>query len=66
MITKLEVYDLECLSNLFTYTGYSIKEKKYYQYTICKWRNESLDLINHLCVDTREPEKIRLSYNVLL
>lgn len=48
MITKLEVYDLECLSNLFTYTGYNIKEKKYYQFVICKWRNDYLDLINHL------------------
>jgi hypothetical protein len=44
----LEVYDLECLRNLFTYTGYSPKEDKFYQYCICEWRNEIKELINHL------------------
>ena len=44
----LEIYDLECLSNLFTYTGYSCKEKKYYQFVICNWRNETKKLFNHL------------------
>ena len=44
----LEVYDLECLSNLFTYTGYCPKEDKYYQFVICNWRNEIEELYNHL------------------
>jgi hypothetical protein len=44
----LEVYDLECLSNLFTYTGYCPKEDKYYQFVICKWRNDLEKLYNHL------------------
>lgn len=44
----LEVYDLECLSNLFTYTGYCPKEDKYYQYCICEWRNDLKELYEHL------------------
>lgn len=51
MIKILEVYDLECLSNLFTYTGFDCKEKKYYQYVICDWRNDIKELINHLFRD---------------
>lgn len=47
----LEVYDLESLSNLFTFTGYCPKEKKYYQYVICGWRNESQALYEHLTRD---------------
>jgi hypothetical protein len=43
-----EVYDLECLANVFTYTGYVPKEKKYYQYVIAPWRNDIEDLYNHL------------------
>lgn len=43
-----EVYDLECLSNLFTYTGFDCIEKKYYQFVICDWRNDYLDLYRHL------------------
>lgn len=44
----LEVYDLECLSNLFTYTGYCPKEDRYYQFCICKWRNDLEELYKHL------------------
>lgn len=47
----LEVYDLECLRNLFTYTGYCPKEDKYYQFVICKWRNDLEKLYNHLTRD---------------
>ena len=43
-----EVYDIECLSNLFTYTGYRYKEDKWYQFVICKWRNDYQELIKHL------------------
>lgn len=44
----LEVYDLECLTNLFTYTGYDPKKDQYYQFCICQWKNELIDLYNHL------------------
>ena len=44
----LEVYDLECLRNLFTYTGYCPKENKYYQFVICSWRNDLELLYEHL------------------
>ena len=43
-----EVYDLECLSNLFTYTGYEVKSKTWYQYVICEWRDDTQELYNHL------------------
>lgn len=44
----LEVYDLECLSNLFTYTGYISKTDTWYQYVICGWRNDGKELYKHL------------------
>ena len=44
----LEVYDLESLSNLFTYTGYRSKTDTWYQYVICKWRNDAKLLYEHL------------------
>ena len=44
----LEVYDLESLSNLFTYTGYRSKTDTWYQYVICKWRNDGKLLYEHL------------------
>lgn len=47
----LEVYDLESLSNLFTYTGYCPKEDKYYQFCICGWRNDIDALMEHLFKD---------------
>jgi hypothetical protein len=55
----LEVYDLECLSNLFTYTGYCPKEDKYHQFVICGWINNYNDLYNHLKRDTL----IQVGYN---
>ena len=50
-----EVYDLESLSNLFTYTGYNVQENKWYQFVICGWRNDVEDLYNHLMTN---PSKI--------
>ena len=44
----LEVYDIETLSNLFTYTGFDATNKKWHQFVISKWRNDSKDLYNHL------------------
>lgn len=43
-----EIYDIECLSNLFTYTGYRYKEDKWYQYVISNWRNDYKELYKHL------------------
>lgn len=47
----LEVYDLECLSNLFTYTGFDCKSKIWYQFVICNWRNDLNILYKHLVRD---------------
>lgn len=44
----LEVYDLESLSNLFTYTAYVPKTDTWYQYVICDWRNDAKELYEHL------------------
>ena len=44
----LEVYDLESLSNLFTYTGYRSKTDIWYQYVICPWRCDAKILYEHL------------------
>lgn len=44
----LEVYDLESLSNLFTYTGYRPHTNEWFQYVICSWRNDGEELYNHL------------------
>lgn len=44
----LEVYDLECLANVFTYTGYAPKTKEWFQFVICNWRNDYDKLIEHL------------------
>ena len=59
----LEVYDLECLSNLFTYTGYRPKTNTWYQYVICPWRNDAKDLYNHLKEDIRQVGFNNLAYD---
>ena len=46
-----EIYDLESLSNVFTYTGYEVKSKTWYQYVICRWRNDINELYDHLMND---------------
>ena len=43
-----EVYDVECLSNLFTYTGYDRHEQKYYQFVIWRGQNDYEKFIEHL------------------
>ena len=43
-----EVYDIEVLSNLFTYTGYCRKSKTYKQFVIHKSRNDLVQLVEHL------------------
>ena len=47
----IEVYDIEVLSNLFTYTGFDAKKKEWYQFVICEWRNDTDLLYNHLFRD---------------
>lgn len=47
----IEVYDIETLSNLFTYTGFDATNKKWYQFVISKWRNDSIALYKHLFRD---------------
>ena len=58
MIT--EVYDLETLSNLFTYTGYCLQDKKWYQFAIHNNRNQSEELYNHL---RRDKQMYQVGYN---
>ena len=48
MSRVLEIYDIEVLSNCFTYTGYVPSEDKYYQFVIWRNRNDITDLCNHL------------------
>lgn len=43
-----EVYDIECLSNLFTYTGFCRTTKTWHQFVIHSSRNDYLELIKHL------------------
>ena len=46
-----EVYDLEVLSNLFTYTGYCRTSKTWHQFVIHYSRNDIDLLYNHLFRD---------------
>lgn len=54
-----EVYDIECLSNCFTYTGLCRQNKEYYQFVIHSSRNDFEDLIKHLSRD----KLIMIGYN---
>lgn len=54
-----EVYDIECLSNLFTYTGYCRQDKQYYQFVIHRLRNDFEQLIAHL----KRDDLIMIGYN---
>ena len=47
----IEVYDIETLSNLFTYTGFDATNKQWYQFVISKWRNNIELLYSHLFRD---------------
>lgn len=47
----VEVYDIETLSNLFTYTGFDATNKQWHQFVISKWRNDSVSLYQHLFRD---------------
>ena len=45
---RVEVYDEECMVNLFTYTGFNRTEDKWYVYVIHKFRNDYIQLIQHV------------------
>lgn len=45
---KFEIYDLETLANLFTYTGYDCSTKTWHQFVISAWRNDYKELGSHL------------------
>ena len=47
----IEVYDIETLSNLFTYTGFDATNKQWYQFVISEWRNDVELLYSHLFRD---------------
>lgn len=55
-----EVYDLETLSNLFTYTGYCLQDGLYYQFVIHKSLNQTEELYTHL---KREKNMYQVGYN---
>ena len=54
-----EVYDLECLVNLFTYTGYCRQEKKWHQFVIHQSRNDYKLLMDHL----RRDKLVMIGFN---
>ena len=43
-----EIYDLETLINLFTYTGYDCINKKWRQFVVCSWLNQISELVDWL------------------
>ena len=54
----VEVYDLECLKNLFTYTGYDYKSDRWNVFVISQWRNDYVQLMDHL-----KTLKVMIGYN---
>ena len=46
-----EVYDIECIQNLFTYTGYCRQTKEYYHFVIHSSLNQYEQLMKHLFRD---------------
>lgn len=54
-----EVYDIETLINLFTYTGFERQTQTYHQFVIHKLRNDYELLIQHL----KRDKLIMIGYN---
>jgi len=54
-----EVYDIECLCNIFTFTGYCRQNKEYYQFVIHSSRNDLEAFFRHLYRD----KLIMIGYN---
>lgn len=55
-----EVYDLEILSNLFTYTGFCLQTNTQHQFVIHKSRNDLRDLKAHLL---RDKQMLMVGFN---
>lgn len=55
-----EVYDIETIINLFTYTGYCLQDNTFYQFAIHKDCNDIEKLYNHL---KRDKEMMQIGYN---
>lgn len=47
----LEIYDIRCFKNIFTYNSYCPKENKFYHFIICDWSNDTESLLMHLSRD---------------
>ena len=43
-----EVYDIETIFNLFTYTSYVVEEDKWYTFVIHQNKNQAKELYKHL------------------
>lgn len=54
-----EVYDLETIINLFTYTGYCLQTKQYYQFVIHDSVNQLEELVEHL----KRPQLVQVGFN---
>ena len=54
------VIDIECLSNLFTLTGYCRQEDKFYTFVIHKLQNDYIKLIAYL----KQKDMILVGYNI--
>lgn len=50
----VEVYDIETLFSLFTYTGLNIDSKQLSKFIICKYQNDLKALVNHLGLVKRQ------------
>ena len=55
---NVDIYDLECLCNLFTYTGYNYKTKTWFKFVIHKSRNDIKELYEHC-----KSLKLQIGYN---
>ena len=55
-----EVYDIETIINLFTYTGYCLQDNTFYQFAIHEDCNDIEKLYNHL---KRDKEMMQIGYN---
>lgn len=58
----IEIYDIQCLSQTFVYSGYSITEDKYFQFIIGKSQNDFNKLYEHLF---RSREYLQVGYNCI-
>ncbi len=60
----IELYDIQCLSDTFVYSGYSITEDKHCQFVINKVQNDFNELFEHLFRNA--DEYIQVGYNCII